>query len=138
MRLKDQAENVDIQGSIPEGICGDCMKGRQQRKPSRTLMIRSTQPLHHIHSDLMGPLPTTRRGERYLMILKNDYTRAQWIYSLKTKNMAFSKFKEFKAMLEKQIKEKVKYLRSDGCIHRVSKLSEGKWDQVGAHGPTYI
>lgn len=138
LRLNQQAKDVDIKESPPKDICGDCMKDRQQRHPSRTPMIRTTQALHRVHSDLMGPLPTTQRGDRYLMMLKDDYSGAQWVYPLRTKSQAFSTFKEFKAMLENQTKEKLKFLRSDGGGEYASsefQTSEGKWDQAGAYRP---
>ena len=114
LRLNQQAEDVDIKGPPPNEICGECMKGRQQRRPSKTPMTKATGAIHRVHSDLMGPFPTTRRGERYLMIIKDDYSGAQWVYPLRTKNQAFASFKGFKTLLENQIKERIKFFRSDG------------------------
>ena len=43
----------------------------------------------------------------------NDYTRKIWIYFLREKSEAFNKFKEFKALVEKQRGYHLKTLRSD-------------------------
>ena len=41
------------------------------------------------------------------------FDRKTWIYFLKNKDEVFSKFKEFKALVENLSKRKIKVLRSD-------------------------
>ena len=43
----------------------------------------------------------------------DDYSRKTWIYFLKTRNEVFSRFQEFKALVENQAGKKIKVLRSD-------------------------
>ena len=42
LRLNNQAENMDIEGPTPEGICGNYTKGRQQRTPLKIPMTTFT------------------------------------------------------------------------------------------------
>ena len=62
LRLPKVADGIDVKGPIPGEICGDCMKGRQQRKPSYEPMSQPKEYLEYLHCDLGGPYPTTRRG----------------------------------------------------------------------------
>ena len=41
------------------------------------------------------------------------YTRKTWIYFMNNKDEVFSKFKEFKALIENHTKKKIKTLRSN-------------------------
>ena len=43
----------------------------------------------------------------------HDYSRRTWIYFLKTKGEVFNRFKDFKALVEKQTGRKIQVLRSD-------------------------
>ena len=43
----------------------------------------------------------------------DDYFRKTWIYFMKNKDEVFSKFKEFKALIENQTKKKINTFRSN-------------------------
>lgn len=47
------------------------------------------------------------------MLLIEDFKRISWFSLLNYKDEAFEKFKIFKAMVENELKLKIKYLRSD-------------------------
>jgi hypothetical protein len=49
----------------------------------------------------------------YYVIFINDYSRKTWIYFLKAKDEVFSKFQEFKDLVENLSRRKIKILRSD-------------------------
>ena len=50
------------------------------------------------------------------MTLVDDYSKKIWIYILKNKSEALSKFKHWKVMIEKQTGRKVKRLRTDNGL----------------------
>jgi transposase InsO family protein len=52
-------------------------------------------------------------GYVYYVSFIDDYSRKTWIYFLKSKDEVFSKFKEFKALIENLSERKIKILRSD-------------------------
>ena len=58
----------------------------------------------------------------YYVSFINEFSRKTWIYFLKGKNEVFSKFKEFKALVENLSEKKIKILRSDmeESSHRVN------------------
>jgi transposase InsO family protein len=52
-------------------------------------------------------------GSRYFLTFIDDLSRYIWVYFLKEKSQAFSKFKEFKVAAENQSEAKIKVLRTD-------------------------
>jgi transposase InsO family protein len=60
-------------------------------------------------------------GYVYYVSFIDDYYRKNWIYFLKTKDEVFSKFKEFKALIENLSERKIKILRSDNGGEYTSK-----------------
>jgi transposase InsO family protein len=49
----------------------------------------------------------------YYVSFIDDYSRRTWIYFMKTKDEVFSRFQEFKTLVENQTGKKIKVLRSD-------------------------
>jgi hypothetical protein len=60
-------------------------------------------------------------GYVYYVSFIDDYSRKTWIYFLKTKDEVFSKFKEFKALIENLFERNIKILRSDNGGEYTSK-----------------
>ena len=52
-------------------------------------------------------------GYVYYVFFIDEFSHKTWIYFLKSKDEVFSKFKEFKALVENHTKKKIKTLRSD-------------------------
>ena len=67
-----------------------------------------------IHSDVFGPVPVPSLGGAiYYVSFIDDFSRNTSLYFLKKKSEVFSKFKEYKALVENQTGKKIKVLRSD-------------------------
>ena len=70
--------------------------------------------LEIVHLEVCGPMSSSSlRGYVYFVSFIDDFSRKIWIYFLKGKNEFFSKFKEYKALVENQTDRKIKTLRSD-------------------------
>ena len=70
------------------GKCLNCkLRKSYQRKPKVPIMKYSdtARPLDRVHVDLTGPLPKTKLGNRYVMVLKDYLTKYVWLIPLKTK-----------------------------------------------------
>ena len=52
-------------------------------------------------------------GYVYYVSFIDDFSRKTWIYFMKNKDEVFSKFKEFKALIENHTENKIKTFRSD-------------------------
>jgi hypothetical protein len=89
--------------------CECCIKRKWTRKaftPDTT--SSATEPLHLVHSDICGPLETPIGGGRYMLLFIDDATRHTDEYILKYKSEALEKFKEWKALREKESGKQVK------------------------------
>lgn len=76
-------------------------------------MFTTTLKLGIVHTDLSGPTRTRAiHGERYFMLLIDDFTRMMWVTFLREKSEGFEKFKIFKSIVENEFGLKIKCLRS--------------------------
>ena len=88
----------------PDSLCEGCILGKQHREsfPSGKC-IRAKAPLEIVHSDVCGPMQTPSLvGSQYFLTFIDDFIRKTWVYSLKNKSEVFEKFRNFKALVEKQ------------------------------------
>lgn len=68
--------------------CINCkLRKTYQRRPVVPIMKYNdtARPLDRVHVDLTGPLPTTKGGHKYIMVLKDYLTKYVWLIPLKTK-----------------------------------------------------
>jgi transposase InsO family protein len=67
-----------------------------------------------VHIDIVGPTTTKGlKGEKYFMLLVDDYRRMIEVFFLRNKSKDFEKFKVYKEMVENEMDSKIKCLRSD-------------------------
>ncbi|PRQ42077.1 putative RNA-directed DNA polymerase [Rosa chinensis] len=96
-------------------LCKDCMVGKQHREsiPKKS-MWRASHRLQLIHSDICGPIkPLSNSRKRYLISFIDDYSRKTWVYFLYEKSQAFTTFKSFKCLVEKETGDYIQCLRTD-------------------------
>jgi hypothetical protein len=68
-------------------LCKHFQQGKQTKTRFKSKEYSTTKPLEIVHTDLVGP--TTKKGlkgERYFMLLVNDYTRMTAVFFLKNKS----------------------------------------------------
>jgi transposase InsO family protein len=70
-------------------------------------------------------------GSMYYVSFIDDFSHKTWIYFLKTKDEVFSRFQEFKALVENQTRKKIKVLRSNNGGEYTSKEFEGFCKEAG-------
>ncbi|KAL8127829.1 hypothetical protein AgCh_014672 [Apium graveolens] len=81
--------------------------------PAKTEFM-AKERLELIHADHCGPIsPPTTAGNRYVLLLVDDFRSAIWIFLLRSKDQALEAFKKFKSLVEKEAKNTVKLLRTD-------------------------
>lgn len=96
-----------------DGVCQGCASKKQVKGPFPSSKSRTSQVLHLAHSDLCRPMPiTSLDGYLYYIIFVDDFSRKTWIYFLKNKSQTFNMFKDYKALVEKQIGKQIKIFRS--------------------------
>ena len=113
LRLPKVADAIDVKGSIPDEIFGDCIKGKQQRKPSYELILQHSEYLDYIQCDLGGPYPTTRRCNRFYLGVQDGATGAYYAEPMRTKSQTFDTFQKFIRQAKRQSAKKLKHLRTN-------------------------
>jgi transposase InsO family protein len=77
-------------------------------------VVRSTEILELIHTDICGPFPIESvDGFDSFITFTDDYSRYGYIYPIKHRSESLDKFKIFKAEVENQHNLKIKVVRSD-------------------------
>ncbi|KAJ9551322.1 LOW QUALITY PROTEIN: hypothetical protein OSB04_015367 [Centaurea solstitialis] len=119
----------------PAQVCEGCLVAKQTRKPiPKEAEWRASRPLELVHADICGPIsPQTIGGNRYFLLIVDDYCRYMWVYPIKTKDEAFPMFKRFKAKVEKEGRYKVKTLRTDRGGEFTSQRFSDFCDDEGIH-----
>lgn len=95
--------------------CEDCAISKQSRSSFPTGMSRRTSAsLQLVHMDICGPMSTVSLGgNKYFLLIVDDYSRKCWVYFLKNKSEAFDHFRKFHAIAERETGRKLITLRSD-------------------------
>jgi hypothetical protein len=113
-------------------LCKHSEQGKQTNTRFKSKEYSTTRPLEIVHTDLVGPTTTKGlKGERYFMLLVDDYTRMTTVFFLKNKSEAFENFKIYKEMVENEMDSRIKCLRSDNVGEFTSKEF---MDYCSSHG----
>ena len=119
--LKRLASNELVTGlnlNIAKGLdfCKGCVEGKHHRSPfpKSSEEKRHAETLGLVHSDICGKMSVKSiGGAEYFLTFIDDSSRYTWVYFLKTKDEVFQKFPEWKSMIEKNLCQQVKTLRTD-------------------------
>jgi hypothetical protein len=97
-----------------DGVCKGCTLGKNAKGIFSRSDNRSKGILDIIHSDVCRQMIVASLGNFvYYFIFIDDYSRKTWIYFSKVKDEFFSKFREFKALVENLFGRKIKISISD-------------------------
>ncbi|RXW15144.1 hypothetical protein EST38_g10708 [Candolleomyces aberdarensis] len=95
-------------------ICKPCLAGKMHSSPLPSTGHCGSAPLDLIHSNLCGPLlVSTSEGYHSWCVFIDGHTRYQVAVLLKRKSDTFNPFKQFKALAENQLGQKIKSLHGD-------------------------
>ena len=105
----------DIQAKH-EGICKGCPQGKNAKKTFPSSESKAKGILEIVHSYVCKPIySSSLRGYVYYVSFIDDFSRKTWICLLKGKNEVFSKFKEYKSLVENNTERNIKTRRSDNA-----------------------
>ena len=91
------------------GSAKDVRKGKNTKNTFPRSKSKAKGILEIIHSDVCGPMSSSSlSGYAYYVSFIDDFSRKKWVYFMKNKDEVFSKFKEFKALIENHIEKKIK------------------------------
>ena len=96
-------------------VCDACVKGKQVRSSFKSKnMVTTSRPLELLHMDLCGPMRVQSiYGNRYFMVIVDDYSRFTWVIFLSSKDEAFDEFVTFAKRVQKSYGSQIIHLRSD-------------------------
>ena len=99
----------------PENImCKQCQLGKMTKSSFKRKNYTSNEVLEVVHTNLCGPIEVqSYKGDRYIMLFVDDYSRMMTVMFLKQKSEAFQMFKWYLARVEKETGKSLKFLRSD-------------------------
>ena len=120
--MKDLVSGVPDLPKEHEGVCTGCALGKNTKKSFPSSDSRAKGILDLVHSDVCGPMTVASLGGfMYFTTFIDDFSQKTWIYFLKKKDEVFSKFKEFKALVENSNNRRIRVLRSDNGGEYTSK-----------------
>ena len=122
---KGMVEHFDYNVTNNVGFCEECVGGKHHRSHFEASKTHASEPLELVHTDVCGKMrEKSIGGAEYFITFIDEKTHYSWIYFLKTKDQAFDRFLEWKALVEKASGEKLKTLRSDNGGEYTSKKFE--------------
>jgi hypothetical protein len=120
--LREMVTAVPDFSSEHHELCKGCVLGKYTKTAFPSSDSGATGILDLIHSDVCGPMSlTSLTSFLYYVIFIDDFSRKSWIFFMKTKGQVFSRFQEFKALVENQTGKKIRVLRTDNGGEYTSK-----------------
>jgi hypothetical protein len=120
--LREMVTGVPDFSSEHHELCKGCTLGKYTKTAFPSSDSRAAGILDLIHSDVCGPMSSASlTGSLYYVVFIDDFSRKSWIFFMKTKGQVFSRFQEFKALVENQTGKKIRVLRSDNGGEYTSK-----------------
>ena len=93
--------------------CKGCTMGKYVNSTFHEKENRASVILERVHTDMCGPFSVASTTKHlYYVIFVDEFSRKCWIFFMQKKDQRFSKFCEFKALVEKELGKQVKALRS--------------------------
>lgn len=117
----------------PDNVYGGYLMSKQTRRPFPSeATYNADKVLQLVHGDLCGPItPTTSGGNKYFLLLVDDFSQSMWVYMIKNKNDALDAFKKFRLLVEDGLEKKIRILRTDRGGEFTSKEFEKYCKEAG-------
>ncbi|KAK1431336.1 hypothetical protein QVD17_07793 [Tagetes erecta] len=112
--------------------CDICHQAKQTRFVFKPSNHKTNELGDLVHMDLWGPFKvTSREGYKYFLTIVDDYSRAVWIYLLKSKDETFRYINAFFKLIATQFKQHIKVCRTDNGTEFVNKQLGMFFEQNG-------
>ncbi|GJV69096.1 retrovirus-related pol polyprotein from transposon TNT 1-94 [Tanacetum coccineum] len=120
MRLIKSLASKDLVRNLPklksdQHFCDACKIGKQAHRSHKAKnMVSTTRCLELFHIDLFGPsVVRSYGGNRYTLVIVDDYSRYTWTRFLKDKTKAFDQFEIFSKKIQNQLGCIIVSIRND-------------------------
>ena len=102
--------------------CETCHMSKATKLPLRSSLSRVFHLFELVHSDVWGPTSESFDGYKYFITFVDDYSRATWLYLLKSKSEVMEVFKDFHSLVKNHFSSQIKTLRSDNGTEYMSQV----------------
>ncbi|GJS13721.1 retrovirus-related pol polyprotein from transposon TNT 1-94 [Tanacetum coccineum] len=120
MRLIQSLASKELVRNLPklkfdQHFCDACKIGKQAHASHKAKnIVLTTRCLELLHMDLFGPSAVrSYGGNRYTLVIVDDYSRYTWTRFLKDKTEAFDQFKIFSKKIQNQLGCTIVSIRTD-------------------------
>ncbi|GKB56294.1 retrovirus-related pol polyprotein from transposon TNT 1-94 [Tanacetum coccineum] len=120
MRLIQSLASKELVRNLPklkfdQHFCDACKMGKQAHASHKAKnVVSTTRCLELLHMDLFGPSAVrSYGGNRYTLVIVDDYSRYTWTRFLKDKTEAFDQFKIFSRKIQNQLGCLIVSIRTD-------------------------
>lgn len=73
--------------NVNSEFCVGCVYGKAHKKSFHSRVVRPTKPAEQINADVVGPMEEVSvGGSRFMLVLKDDYTKFRRVFFLKAKS----------------------------------------------------
>ncbi|GJU91737.1 retrovirus-related pol polyprotein from transposon TNT 1-94 [Tanacetum coccineum] len=120
MRLIQSLASKELVRNLPklkfdQHFCDSCKMGKQAHVSHKAKnIVSTTRCLELLHMDLFGPsVVRSYGGNRYTLVIVDDYSRYTWTRFLKDKTEAFDQFEIFSRKIQNQLGCSIVSIRTD-------------------------
>ncbi|GJU04624.1 retrovirus-related pol polyprotein from transposon TNT 1-94 [Tanacetum coccineum] len=120
MRLIQSLASKELVRNLPrikfdQHFCDACKIGKQAHASHKAKnLVSTTRCLELLHMDLFGPSAVrSYGGNRYTLVIVDDYSRYTWTRFLKDKTEAFDQFEIFSKIIQNQLGCTIVSIRTD-------------------------
>ncbi|GJT01580.1 retrovirus-related pol polyprotein from transposon TNT 1-94 [Tanacetum coccineum] len=113
-------------------LCSACALGKSSKKPHKPKSEDTNQEkLYLLHMDLCGPMRVASvNGKKYILIIVDDYSRFTWVKCLRSKDEAPAFIINFLKMIQVQLKETVRHIRTDNGTEFVNQTLHKYYEKI--------
>ena len=95
-------------------VAKQCQLGKMTKSSFKSKAYTSKEILEIVHTNLCGPIEVkSYKGDKYIMLFVDEYSRMMTVMFLKQKFYAFQMFKWYLERVEKETGKSLKWLRLD-------------------------
>ncbi|KAF5309652.1 hypothetical protein D9611_014076 [Ephemerocybe angulata] len=106
---------VTCVGPLTAARCVACIEGKGRATPYAHNMNRASYAGELLHVDTGGPMRVLCCGNRFWLVVVDDFTNFSWVFLMRTRDEAVKHITNVIAILENISGKRVGFVRSDGA-----------------------
>ncbi|GJV87519.1 retrovirus-related pol polyprotein from transposon TNT 1-94 [Tanacetum coccineum] len=114
-------------------LCFACEQGKRKKATLQPKLVPSTHyKLELIHMDLCRPMSVESiNGNKYILVIVDDYSGYTWVYFLRTKDEALEMIKKFIAQVQLNFKVQIQKVKTDNGTEFKNATLQSHYEKLG-------